>query len=683
MLPTFDLPTLSGFPNLPLTNFAALTPADWARHIEEAVQEATRVVQVIVNLPEGPTFDNVVVALEQRERALTEVVGPFRCAQGAHNTPEMEAVAQEWLPKLDVLDTELYQNSELYQRFSAAIEGQAWDEDEQRLIDDYLLAFRLAGVHLPASEQEELKALSKRLSELSVEFQAACQKDASETIVFDDASALDGVEEGVVTEARTAAVAMGKPEAMAVTLDGSTVASILSQARNRETRRVIYLANMQRGMGVRGTDTQPLIVETLALRQRNAELLEYANWAELAIAKKMAKTPQAAETLLFNTWKALTPARDSQLAQLAERAALDGVEGELQAWDVEYYLERIRSEQFDLDENLLRSYFPISAVRQGAFDAAERLFGVRFELLDVKAWHEDTQVYQVWDMEVPVGLIVIDDYIRDTKAPGAWMDTLQEQDRLDNDERLPMVINVCNVAKPDDGSEALLTYDDVVTTFHELGHGLHGLLSAVRFPSQAGANVDRDFVELPSQLFENWARHPEGLAQFARHFKTGEKMPQELVDKIRDALRFGQALTQSRYLLSAVVDLRLHQQSEPVDPMAFSAAVVAEMDAGHALTPRHELTHFSHLFAGDYSAGYYSYLWAEVLEADTFTPFAQSENGIFDAALGQKLRQCIYEKGDSRDAAALFKDFRGQDPDITAVLRKWGAEPAKPRLKVA
>jgi len=678
MLPT--APVLSTYATngsvLRLPAFSQTTPALWDQALGEALQQAEEAVKQIAGNGLAPTFDNVLGDLERQARELGATFYPFRCAQGAHNTDPMQELAEKWLPRLDSFQTDLFQNRAIYDRLQAVAHQEELNTAQKRLIARYERSFKRAGVHLPTDEQQELKAISQRLVELSVEFQNACQKDAAELVFFGSSEALAGAEEAFIEEARQAAAEAGQPGQFAVSLDGSAVAAVLSQVTNRETRRIIYQANQARGTGDRGTNTFPLIEETLVLRRRTAELLGAATWADLMIGEKMAKTPETAERLLTNTWQSLAGARDEQLSWLRAHAAKEGLNGPLEAWDIDFYLERVRADRFDLDEAQLKPYFSNETVRRGAFEAAGRLFGLTFHPVAFEAWHPDAVTYEVRDDQGVRGLLIVDDYVRDTKAPGAWMDAMQEQNQFDGNW-LPAIINVCNVAKPVGDTPALLSYDDVITAFHELGHGLHGLLSKVDYYSQAGTSVDRDFVELPSQLFENWARHPEGLRAFARHWETNEPIPDVLMDKLKDAMAFGQVFTQSRYLISAVLDLRLHQQTNAVDPQAFTQGILEELGAGSAFTPRHELSHFSHLFAGDCSAGYDRYLWAEVLEADAFVPFRDSPNGIFDAEVGRRLQATIFSQGDAEDPSQAFRNFRGQDPDIGAVLQKWGV--AKPR----
>lgn len=678
MLPT--APSLASYntngPALGLPDLAAITPEQWEQALGQAIEQARATTSQIADNKLAPTFDNVLGDLERQSRMLGETFSPFRCAQGAHNTDAMQALAETWMPRFDALQTDLFQNAAIYDRLKAVAHQEELTGPQKRLIESYERAFKHAGVHLPAAEQEELKAMSQRLVELSVEFQNACQNDTSEVVLFDNEEALAGLDAAFITEAKDAATEAGHPGQVAVALDGAAVPAVLTQATNRQTRKAVYQANQERGSGVRGSNTFPLIEETLRLRRRTAELLGAASWADLKIGEKMAKTSETAERLLMDTWQALSSARQQQLAELQAYAGSDGLGESLQAWDIDFYLEKVRAAKFSLDESQLKPYFSNQTVRQGAFEAAERLFGLTFHPIDYAAWHPDAEAYEVRNAHGVQGLLVVDDYVRDTKGPGAWMDSLQEQSLLDG-ERLPAIINVCNVAKPSGDTPALLSYDDVITAFHELGHGLHGLLSKVDYYSQSGTNVDRDFVELPSQLFENWARHPEGLRSFARHWQTGEALPEAVMDQLQAAMQFGQVFTQSRYLLSALLDLRLHQQADEVDPVAFTQQIVDELGAGDAFTPRHELSHFTHLFAGDYSAGYYSYLWAEVLEADAFVPFRDSPNGIFDAELGRRLEATIFSRGDSVDPNEAFQAFRGQEPDIGAALQKWGVAQRK------
>lgn len=665
-----------------LPDYPNLSIQDWRVHLQRAHDQAQAAILALPGADAPADFQHTFLAMEEILGRLQGETGLFFAAQAPHATPEMTALAEEWVGPLSLLNVSLYQNQALFERCQAA--SRAWVDApvaERRLMDKHLRAFREAGLGLPADRRDRLAQITSRLAELGQAFQRQCQEAGSVVVVLPEAAGA-GLSEEDVQAARSRARDKGE-EGLGFVLQPMQVESWLGSMEHRPSRQALWQACTERGSGRRDRDAAPMVREILALRAERAGLLGYPGSSHHLVVETMAGTPDKAMGLVQDTWERLAPALRATLAVLEQMARSDGLE-RLEPWDVDYYARRHRQEQFDFDARALRPYLPLPAVRQGAFRVAERLFGLVFEPVPARLYHPDAKAYLVRSgRDGPVaGLLVVDDLIRETKAPGAWMDNLRPSSRLGDEPVLPWVVNVCNFLPPQGPAPALLDMDDAITLFHELGHALHSLLSQARYPSQAGTSVAQDFVELPSQILENWIHEPEGLREVARHWQTGEPLPEDMLARLLASRTFGQGLDMARYLASAYLDLAVHSdpQAGARDPAAFQAESLAALGVPAAIAPRHGLLHFSHLFSGDaYAAGYYSYLWAEVLEADAFGRFR--EEGLFSPDLGRALGQAIFAPGGSEDPAVLFRRFRGRDPSPEALLAKRGLLPAPSRSR--
>ena len=654
--------------------FQAITPEMWEQHLLEAFVTTKQSLENIGSSTEPATFENTFEALERVRQEQDRRVNAFFVSKEPHATAELNRLAEEWSPKFAVLATQSFQNQALFDRCEeAALNAPAggWEEPEKRLIEDYRRQFRSAGLGLLESDRLALVTIEEKLAALHESFAEACRKASAAHVILDEAAAA-GLSETDLATAREVAAQNGST-GLGVVLQPDTVASLLKTMEDRQSRQLLFQACADRGTGVRDDSTEALIFEILELRQRRAELLGFAVASNHLLDNTMAKHPDIALGLVANTWEKLRPALHRDEEQLKILAAADGID-DLEPWDVPFYTEQYRRQTFDLDENQVKDYLPLSAVRQGAFDVATRLFGLSFEAVPSQWYHPDATVFQVKDTasDEVLGLLSIDDAIRPTKASGAWMDNLRPSSGL-GERQQPWVINVCNFPSDRPDRPALLSMEEAITVFHELGHALHALLSTAKYPSQAGTNVVQDFVELPSQILENWVREPESLKEFAKHWQTGESIPDDLLDRMKKAQGFGQSYDLGQYLVSAYLDLVIHSNapSKDMDLAGFERSVLTQLDAPQGMSPRHRLFHFSHLFGGDqYAAGYYSYLWAEVLEADAFLRF--KKEGLFNPVVGKELRDWVFAPGDSQDPARLFERFVGRPPNPDALLVKRG-----------
>lgn len=655
--------------------FSAITPQMWDSFLLEAYNHAKQGIEDIASMEEPPSFGNTFEALERLADEQSRRVNAFFVAKEPHATEEMSQLAEKWAPRFATLATKSFQNEELFDRCeeAAAMEpDEGWTEAQSRLIADYRRRFKGAGLGLSQEERLSLVKIEERLAELGEAFGDACRKAAAAVVILGPEAKL-GLSDQEIQEGREVATSAGDPSGFGVVLQPDTVAALLKKMTDRLSRQQLYLACAERGTGVRDEPTEKLIFEILELRQRRAELLGFAVSSTHLMENTMAGHPDIAMGLVMDTWKKLQPALKRDMDELKILAVADGLE-DVMPWDVPFYAEKYRRQAFSLDEDEVKPYLPLTSIRKGAFEVASQLFGIEFQKVEAQWYHPDATVYEVTDKATgeSLGLLSIDDAIRPTKTSGAWMDNLRPSSGLDG-RQAPWVVNVCNFPSDKPDAPALLNMEEAVTVFHELGHALHALLSTARYPSQAGTNVVQDFVELPSQILENWVREPEVLQGFAKHYQTGEAIPTELLEKMKKASGFGESFDLARYLVSAYLDLAIHSYppSEDMDLAVFEKGALAQLNAPEGITPRHSLFHFSHLFCGDaYATGYYSYLWAEVLEADAFQRFRQE--GLLNPELGRQLRDTIFAPGDSVDPSTLFRRFMGRDPSPQALLVKRG-----------
>ncbi len=656
-----------------LPSFHAVSDGDFLPAFRQAIEKARQRISDIADNPEPATFENVIAALELADPELERAGAVFFLLAGADSNEDRQAIEREIVPELVRFETEMAMNRELYERVNTL-----WEQRDSLCLDDEQLItlkrhrrdFLHSGATLPAPQQQRFAEIREELSRLHVQFGQNLLADESEWYMELGESDLSGLPDFLLQAARQAA-ADRHLTGHVVTLDRSLIEPFLKFADGRDLRRTAYQAWAARGANGGPTDNRQIASRIAALRHEMASLLGYRSYAELNLEDEMAGTPDAARSLLEKVWEVARAAAMEDAARHQEALNSDGHSGRLQAWDWRYYAERLRASEHRLDEAEIKQYFQLRLLTEAAFHVAGRLFDLTFHELDAQAYHPDCRVWEVRRGGSPCATFIADHFARPSKQSGAWCTGLSNQHRLAGGS-LPVVVNVCNFMKPPAGEPCLLSHDDARTLFHEFGHALHAILSDVTYPSVSGTSVARDFVELPSQLFESWLDVGEVLDRFAVHARTGARIPAELRRKLAAARNFDQGFATVEYLASAFVDLDFHSGEPPSDLVRRQDEVLAVLAMPEAIGMRHATPHFAHVFSGSgYAAGYYSYLWADVLAADAFEAF-QDEGGPFCRDTAARLARCILSAGGTREAEELYLAFRGRLPTADALLRKRG-----------
>ena len=682
-----------------LPPFEAIAPAHMRPAFDVALAAHRDEIAAIRTEPSAPTFENTIAAMERAGRLLDRVSGVFFNLTGAHTNEALEAVEREMAPILSRHSSAIYLDDALFRRIDA-LAGQAaelgLDEERARVLARTHRVFRRAGAGLPQETRTRLAAIGERLAVLGTRFgQNVLADEQSYSLVLAGDDDLAGLPDFLLAASHEAAISRGVAGHV-ITLSRSSIEPFLQYSTRRDLREQAFGAWTRRGETGGPTDNRAIVSEMVQLRAERAQLLGYPTFAHFRLDDTMAKTPDNALGLLRTVWG---PARALALRETADLQALADAEGahiEIAPWDWRHYAERVRKERFAFDAAAVKPYLVLDGVIAAAFDCATRLFGLSFEERhDLPRYHPDVRTWVVTGRDgALVGLFYGDYFNRPSKRSGAWMSAFRRQRKLDGETR-PIIVNVMNFAKgqtsPDRTNEggspedagavpSLLSFDDARTLFHEFGHALHGLLSDVTYPSIAGTSVPRDFVEFPSQLYEHWFEQREVLARFARHYETGEVIPEALVDRILESRKFNQGFATVEYVASALVDLEFHllPSADPLDIGAFERASLDALGMPKAITMRHRPPHFTHVFAGDgYSSAYYSYMWSEVLDADGFNAFEETGD-IFDPATARRLRDNVLSAGDLRDPEDAYRRFRGRLPTPDALLRQRGLAPATP-----
>jgi len=651
-----------------LPPFADITDADFAPAFNAAMAEGRAAYAAIAENADAPSYANTVEAMERADALLDRVAGVFFNLAGADSTPAREALQRELSPKLSAYSSEIVNNHALFDRIETLWQARdtlGLDAEQDRVLLLYRRMFVRAGAALEGDSAARLTDVKSRLASLGTQFtQNLLADERGWYMPLDD---LSGLPDFVISSARAAAEERGM-EGHVVTLSRSLIVPFLQFSKRRDLRERAYTAWTGRGANGGDTDNRAIAAEVLALRAERAKLLGYDSFADYKLETEMAGTPDAVRDLLMQVWK---PARAKAMADATKLEAMlhaDGQTGPLQPWDWRYYAEKLRRAEYDLDEAALKPYLSLDNMIAAAFDCAQKLFRLEFRALDVPLYHPDARAWEVTRDGRHMAVFIGDYFARGSKRSGAWCSTMRSQRKLGGEVR-PIVVNICNFAKAD---PALLSYDDARTLFHEFGHALHQILSDVTHGFISGTSVARDFVELPSQLYEHWLEVPEVLAQHARHVETGEPMPQEMLDRLLGAQNFDQGFSTVEYVASALVDLEFHAGPPPSDPMQKQAEVLDALGMPQAIRMRHATPHFAHVFSGDgYSSGYYSYMWSEVMDADAFDAFREAGDA-FDPATANKLERFILSAGGSAEAEALYTAFRGRMPGVDALLRGRG-----------
>ena len=653
--------------------FEAIKTAHMAEAFARGFVEHNNEIAAICEQTAAPTFANT---LEQMERAgvvLNRVRGVFFNLVSSDNSDELQALETAIVPQYAEHDSALYTNPVLFERIKAVrADSENLDACERRLVEEVYTQFVRHGADLDEASRNRVSELNEQLASLMTQFGQNVLNDGNDyELVLSDEDELAGlpafVREAALSEGRQ----RDKTGAYVFTISRSSITPFLQFSQRRDLREAIYRAYTRCGANDNDCNNEAVLREIATARAERARLLGYPSHAAFMLDDRMAGSPEAVRGLLDSIW---APAHTRVREEAADIQAMIDAEGggfTLAPWDWDYYAEKVREERFGLDEEVVKPYFLLENVLKGAFDVAQKLYGLSFhEIADAPQYNADTTAYEVRnDDESLVGVFITDFYMRPSKRSGAWMSEFRAQSSLDGEVR-PIVVNCCNFPKSE---PCLLGMDEVRTLFHEFGHGLHGLLSKVRFESLSGTNVKQDFVELPSQIMEHWSLQPQVMKSYARHVDTGEPIPDALIDKIRAAETFNQGFATTEYLAASYLDLAWHQldPAQSLDVAAFEQAALGEIDLIDAVDPRYKSTYFQHIFTGDsYSAGYYSYIWAEVLDADGFEAFL--ENGLFDPATARAFRENVLERGGSEDPMVLYRNFRGRDPQVEPLLRNRG-----------
>ncbi|EKF41826.1 peptidyl-dipeptidase Dcp [Nitratireductor indicus C115] len=662
---------------LGLPDFRAFGDADFAPVFDAALAAHEAEVEAIAESLEPATVENTLAALELAGDALSKVSAIFWCRAGAHTNDTIRALERDISPRMARHVSAIFMNAELFARIDALYEKRAslgLDAESDRVLEKTWKRFVRGGAKLGPDAKERLAKINEELAGLGATFGQNVLADESSWALFLDEADLAGLSDALKSAMAEAAEGRGEAGRYAATLSRSIVEPFLSSSERRDLREKVFEAFTRRGENGGETDNGDVVRRTLELRTEKARLLGYDTFAALKLDDTMAKTPQAVQELLQPVWRKAREKAAEDEKELARLAAAEGHNHAIAPWDWRYYAEKRRAERFAFDESALKPYLALENVVAACFDVANRLFGLTFEeQVGIAAWHEDVRTFLVRNAEGSSrGVFLADYFNRPSKRSGAWMSALQSGYKL-GAGKSPIIYNVMNFAKPPKGRPALLSMDEARTLFHEFGHALHGLLSDVTWPSIAGTAVSRDFVELPSQLYEHWFTVPQVLEKFAVHVDTGEPMPKELLEKMLAARTFDAGFATVEFTASALVDMAFHSQSEaPEDPLGFEAQTLAELEMPDAIAMRHRTPQFLHVFAGDgYSAGYYSYMWSEVLDADAFRAFEEAGDP-FDPETAEKLRRHIYSAGGSADPEELYTAFRGRLPTPEAMMEKKG-----------
>ena len=656
-----------------LPPFADIRDDDFAPAFETAMGEARANIATIADNPDAPTFANTIEALELAEESLSRVLSVFYNLAGADSTEKREELQRDFSPKLAAYSSEISMNAALFQR----VESLWQQRDDLDLTDEQARVLMLrrrgfvrAGAQLQGAVRDRLKEVLERLAVLGTQFSQNLLADERDWFMELGPDDLDGLPDFLLDAAIGAATEKGV-EGHVITLSRSLITPFLQFSTRRDLRQKAYGAFVARGANGGETDNRAIAAETLALRQERAELLGYRDFASYKLETEMAKTPEAVRDLLMQVWEPAKAAANRDAEILADMMHADGINGELEAWDWRYYSEKRRKAEHDLDEAEIKPYLQLDRMIEAAFDSANRLFGLEFTPLDVPLYHEDARAWEVTRGGKHVAVFIGDYFARGSKRSGAWCSAMRSQRKLGGDVR-PIVVNVCNFTK---GDPALLSFDDARTLFHEFGHALHQMLSDVTYESVSGTSVARDFVELPSQLYEHWLEVPEVLQKFATHAETGAPMPADLLKRLLAAGTYDMGFSTVEYVASALVDLEFHNGAAPADPMAKQAEVLEGIGMPHAIRMRHATPQFAHVFSGDgYSSAYYSYMWSEVMDADAFEAF-EDAGGAFDPDMAKRLEKYILSAGGSRDPEELYTAFRGRMPGVKALLKGRGLIP--------
>ena len=639
----------------------------------KGMEEQNKLIQAIVDSKEEPNFENVIVAFDNSSPILDRVGGVFYNLTEAETTDELTALSMKLAPVLSEHGDNISLNHDLFLKIKAVYDKKdalGLNTEQNRLLEKIYKDFVRSGANLPADKQARLRDINKQLSTLGITFSNNILNENNEFKLFvDKKEDLAGLPDWFCQSAAQEAKAAGQEGKWLFTLHNASRLPFLQYADNRELREKMYKAYINRGNNNDKNDNKQIIKDILTLRLEKAKLLGYDCYSAFVLDNTMAKTPQTVMDFLGNLWQYALPKAKAEAAELQKLMDKEGKGQKLEAWDWWYYTEKLRKEKYNLEEDEIKPYFKLENVREGAFAVANKLYGITLTKKEgVPVYHPDVEVFEVKDADgSQLGIFYVDYFPRPGKSGGAWMSNYREQQ---GDIR-PLVCNVASFTKPVGDTPSLLTLDEVETLFHEFGHGLHGLLTKCQYKGTSGTNVVRDFVELPSQINEHWATEPEVLKMYAKHYQTGEVIPDELIEKILRQKTFNQGFITTELMAAAILDMNLHNLTDMqgFDVEKFEKDAMDSLGLIPEIAPRYRTTYFNHIIGG-YAAGYYSYLWANVLDNDAFEAF--KEHGIFDKQTADAFRHNVLEKGDSDDPMTLYKNFRGAEPQLDPMLKNRG-----------
>ncbi len=654
----------------------------FAPAIRQGIVQKEKEVDAIVENPEAPTFANTVEALEYAGETLAKVSRVFYNLNSANTNDELQAIAKELAPEISKHSDNVSLNEKLFARIQSIWESKGKLEltaEQHMLLDKMYKSFVRSGANLSETDKEKLREINTKLSSLTLQFgQNLLAETNAYQLWIDDKADLSGLSQEQITTAAADAKAAGKEGQWLFTLQNPSIMPFLQYADSRELRKEIWEAYKNRADQGNANDNKEGLIETANLRREKAQLLGYQSHADYVLEESMAKNAENVYTLLNQLW---TPALTKAKVERDEMQAMilaSGETFEMEPWDWRYYEEKLRQQKFELDEQEIKPYFALDKVQEGVFMVVKNLFGLTFEVIpNIPTYHPDAKAYVVKEADgTHVGVLYMDFHPRASKRGGAWMTSYRSQKTENGERKAPVISIVCNFSRPSGDAPALLTFDEVTTFFHEFGHALHGLLSNVQYQSLAGTSVPRDFVELPSQIMENWATEPEVMKQYAFHYQTGEVIPDDLIEKLTKSGTFGQGFGTTEYLAASLLDLDYHTQTEPIttDATTFENESVEKMGLIDEIIPRYRSSYFQHIFSGGYSSGYYSYIWSGVLDTDAFQAFKETE--LFNAEKALAFRKEILERGGTDEPMKMYVNFRGAEPTIDALLKKRGLDEA-------
>jgi peptidyl-dipeptidase Dcp len=660
--------------------FGEIKPEHFIPAFDRGIANQKREVEVIVKNPEPATFANTLEALDRSGALLKRVNALFNNLNSSNTNDALQQIAKDAAPKLAKLGDDIALDAGLFARVKTVYESRdklTLTAEQARLLEKTYKAFVRGGANLPADKQARLRQINEELSVLTVKFGENILKEnnAFELVIDKDAD-LAGLPPAVIAAAAETGKERGKPGKWVFTLAKPSLIPFLQYSEKRDLREKMFQAYIMRGNNGNELDNKANAVRIANLRVERAVLLGYKAHAAYVLEENMAKTPEVVCAFLDKIWKPAVSRAKAEAAEMQTLIRKEGKDFKLQPWDWWFYAEKLRKAKYDLDDSALRPYFQLENVRNGAYTVANKLFGITFtERTDIPKYQDDVRVFEVKDADGShLGILYVDYYPRPNKEGGAWMSNYREQSIQAGVDIRPVIVNNGNFSKPTAGEPALISFEEATTLFHEFGHALHGLLTRCVYESLSGTNVPRDFVELCSQVMENWATDPEVLKMYAKHYKTGQPIPDALIEKINRSKFFNQGFETVEYVAACFLDMDWHTLAEPteVNPLKFETEAMARIGLIPEIVTRYRTTYFNHIFSGGYSAGYYSYLWAAVLDSDAFEAF--KETSLFDQATARSFRTNILERGDSEEPMVLYKRFRGREPRIEPLLKKRGLD---------